>query len=170
MKCLVLSAWCLVLGVAPSVARADAENLPRNPFWPQNYEGMRYPIGLEPRFKPEPEIERQAPVVTTNAAILAKQAASAAQAEEAMKKRADPLEDPVWEKAVKTLEFGATMSFSSNGVSRAAVSINDRIYSVGDLISSNHEDHRFTWRVESLSSDGKIKLKRINYRKIGTNQ
>jgi len=177
MKCRVpnaerrtLCALCLTLGVSCLAARVSAdEALPRNPFWPQDYESMRYPITLEPRIKPEPMPERKSPVVTTNAVLLARQAASAAKAEAEKKRRADPLENPVWEKAVKVLRFGSTMNYCENGRSQAAIAINDRTYAVGDLLSANFEDCRFTWRLESLSTDGKIKLKRITYRKIGTN-
>jgi len=166
MKSLLLSAWCLAMGVAPSVVRADDEILPRNPFWPQGYEGTRYPITLEPRFKPTPE---EMPVVRTNVVTRASLAAAAARAEAERKKLDDPLENPVWTNAVKVLDFSASLSFTSNGQSKAAVMINNRAYAVGDLVSENCGDTRFTWRIESLSSDGKIKLKRITYRKIGTN-
>jgi len=175
MRRLMLAVWCLALGAASSTVRAQEEILPRNPFWPQGYEGVRYPITLEPRFKPEP-IAEPPPVVSTNAVsnavagVVSNAVSDAVSARAAAKARLrDPLEDPIWTNAVKSLDFGATVSYSGGGKTLASISINDRVYDVGDLVSSNFESHRFTWRIESLSSDRKLKLKRINYRKIGTN-
>jgi len=155
MKRFAISCWLLAVG-SWSVARAEGE-LPRNPFWPQDYEGTRYAISAVPRFKPKPP----EPVETN---IVKKSAI-----QQSPSQKTDLTEDPVWNEAVKSLHFGSTLGFCANGKSQAAVLINDRVYAVGDLVSANFTGRRFTWKIESLSTDGKIKLKRITYRKIETN-
>jgi len=168
-----LTVFCILA----SAATWGAEG-PRNPFWPQDYEGIRHPITTEARVKPKPKQTATAKAAAKAKARAAAQqkadqarkappdadaaAEAAAKAREAAR-RAE--EDRRWQAARHTLRFGGTMGF--NGA-RSAITINDRIYSPGDYISCNHGDLRFTWKIEALSNDGKITLRRIKYGTIKT--
>ena len=46
--------------------------------------------------------------------------------------------------------------------------LNGLAYGDGDLISVNHGDHRFTWRVKGLTSKDTIKLVRVRVKEIET--
>jgi len=176
MRCFVrVGCWLLVVGSccvalaasAPTPARgqepAADEILPRNPFWPVGYNGKRYPISAEPRLK----YGHMTATGTNGVAEVSGEATG--DAAYAMGVGNDLTEDPIWGDAVATLRFGATLAYADNDRSQSAIAINGRIYAVGDLVSINFKGHRLTWRVENLSSEGKITLKRLTYRKIGPN-
>jgi len=156
VKGAILLPFLLVLVALPCLAR---EALPRNPFWPQGVSGRRYPISAEPRFR----LDVQTPATNDVKAVGAELFGEGSSA-------ADPTDDPIWAGATKALRFGSTLNFQTAERTQSAVTINGRIYAVGELVSVNYVGHRFTWRIESLSSDGKIRLKRITYRNIGLNQ
>jgi len=146
----------------------QSDELPRDPFWPQGYEGTRYPITLEPRVKPKPRavaptVARKNPTVAsvraqTDAEEKAKAAARAAE------------EEKLWSLARKSLHFGGTMGFNSANGTNAAIAINDRIYATGDFVSCNCGDLRFTWQIDAIAPDGKIKLRRVKHISLKGNQ
>jgi len=160
MKRFVARASCFallgLLATGLSTA-ATAEDLPRNPFWPQGYDGKRYPISAEPRY----HLSHRRGVSTNSLALANSAATSAAGLFD------ESSNDAIWSEALATLRFGATLAFSDSDRTQAAIEINDRVYAVGDLVSTNFKGHRLTWRVESFSSEGKVALKRLTYRKIG---
>jgi len=160
---LAIGGWCLAAfgeAVAPS-----SDIPPRNPFWPQGYEGVYYPITCEPRVKPKPKPKAVPRAVKVEAErkteqTLQKQADAAAQAREAAR-RAE--ENRLWQTARDSLSFGGTMGYYVNGRQETAITINGRTYVPDDLVSSNCNGLRFTWRIKSVSSDGKISLQRVKF-------
>jgi len=176
-RIIVLSTAAIALGAMGDVL----PNLPRNPFWPQGYDGTRYPITTEPRIKPQ-----TAPVDQLNGigdkgaangegprlSAIDAEALAKRQAEEAARQAAEAArqaEDRVWGNARKALKFGATLNFSIGESDRTTVIINKRSYAAGDYVSANVGEERFTWRVESITSDGKLRLKRIKHITIQRN-
>lgn len=140
-----------------------AATLPlRNPFWPVGYEGEREIISDEPRVQAKAPVEAipEPAVAETATAVVAPPVDAAALAAEE-ENRASRL----WVAARKTLRIGGTLKLEG-AENRQAVSINGRIYSDGDLVSVNHEDRRFTWRVKGLSQGGTLKLQRIKFRPL----
>lgn len=142
-----------------------AEELPRNPFWAFDYEGIRYPITLEPRFKSQP---KAAPM--KRKVVERPKAPNATEEERAREAARLAAEERLWTGARTNLHFGATMGFSSDKGEGHAITINDRIYTVGNFISCNCDDKRFTWKIEAITSDGKIKLSRVKYSLIKSEQ
>ena len=57
-----------------------------------------------------------------------------------------------------------------NGVSKVSdgylAIINTEAKAVGELVTINYGGMRYSWRVESVTSDGKVKLKRISAEKV----
>ena len=132
----------------------------RNPFWPVGYAGEREAITDEPKIviKPAPETPSEEDTKTSvNAETVA---AAAAAAEEA---KAVNSADRHWIDARKSLKFGGTMRIAGG---RQSVSINGNIYADGDLISINHGHRRYTWRVRTLTQNGRLKLERVKCREL----
>ena len=75
-------------------------------------------------------------------------------------------EAKLWIAARKALKIGGTMRTTDEKGSHQSVTINGRIYGDGDLISSNHEGRRFTWRVKNLTESGTLKLVRVRVREL----
>jgi len=166
MRKVLLASMLLSLWSCPA-----EDELPRNPFWPQDFEGERHPITIEPRFKPKPkELPVRKPAADRLRAAAPTNRVSAAQAALAAAEQKRQLEEKLWAEARRTLNFGSAFSFNSGKQSTTAVTINGRSYVVGDLVSKNVGDNRFTWSVESVSADGKLKLKRLKYRSLKTNE
>jgi len=160
MKGILLATVLIGFGLACPAG----EGLPRNPFWPLGYEGMRYPITTEPRIKP---LSREVPSPTAKPKTKDESAAEAARkaAEEARQK-----EEQLWSEAIRKLDFGTSVHFASTRATGSSVTIDGKCYGVGDLISKNVDNKRFTWSVEEISSDGKLKLKRLQYRSLRKNE
>jgi len=155
-----LTLLCILFAGA---AFAVEDTLVRNPFWPQGYEGLRYPITTEPRVKPKPK-PKPTQAETVRKAVKDGRTQAAAAEKAAREREAARLaeEDRRWQVARSALAFGGIMSFKGPGGTRqTAVTINDRIYAPGDLVSANCGGMRFTWKVEDISSKGKIKLRRV---------
>ena len=158
----------------------------RNPFWPIGYEGTRETISPEVRERPKSADslgQRASCPLTGNAAILAatkkkaaaekaaKEAAEKAAAEKAAKEAAARAEaerkkreisSAHWNAARATLKFGGRVKLrEDDAIQNTSVVINGKVYSDGDLISITHDSRRFTWRVEGLSDNNKLKLARV---------
>lgn len=122
----------------------------RNPFWPIGYEGEKTIIS------PNAVVARPEPVVVDP--ILA--AASPENQNDA-----NITTSHHWIQARKTLKIGGSViAKEKNGKTRTCIVINSYPYADGDLISINHEERRFTWRVSGLSDDGVLRLERVRVR------
>ena len=157
----------------------------RNPFWPIGYEGTRETISPEVRERPKPAIVDPAklppPITAAERAArdaakaaaekAAKEAAEKAAAEKAAKEAAARAEaerkkreisSVHWAAARATLKFGGRVKLrEDDSIQNTSVVINGKVYSDGDLISITHDSRRFTWRVEGLSDNNKLKLVRV---------
>ncbi len=127
----------------------------RNPFWPIGYEGEREAISAEPRVAvkaaPEPKEEVQT--------------AKSQQESRQMEMKRDTSRN--WVAARKTLRIGGTvLAKQPDGSTRSSVFINGRDYVDNDLVSVNHDGHRFTWRVTGLTGKGTLKLERVRSRPL----
>jgi len=168
----------LVLVTALAALPLVAEDLPRNPFWPLGYEGVRRPISALPRFptvqKPLPgtpeakkEAERAAKAETVKKEKAKSAAKAKAEAERKAKEAAEKAENDLWDAAGKSMRFGGTMNLvSANGAPCRVFTINGRPYSAGDLISVNSGSFRFTWKLKELAGDGKLRLERVKRRPL----
>jgi len=170
MRHLLIPVIAGVLAVASQVAVAEDEPV-RNPFWPQDYEGTRYPITVTPRIKLQPKEEMLSARARLAKKVLAlSPEAAAAKATQLAVAKAKAKEDQLWKDARATLKFGAQLHFADAKRSGSAITINDRAYGVGDLISTNLGDERFTWSVEAISTEGKITLKRRQHKPLRKNE
>ena len=127
----------------------------RNPFWPIGYEGEREAISAEPRVAvkaaPEPKEEVQ----------------TAKSQQETRQKEMKRDTSRNWVAAKKTLRIGGTvLAKQPDGSTRSSVFINGRDYVDNDLVSINHDGHRFTWRVTGLTEKGTLKLERVRSRPL----
>ena len=127
----------------------------RNPFWPIGYEGEREAISAEPRVvvkaAPEPKEEVQ----------------TAKSQQETRQKEMKRDTSRNWVAARKTLRIGGTvLAKQPDGSTRSSVFINGRDYVDNDLVSINHDGHRFTWRVTGLTEKGTLKLERVRSRPL----
>ena len=117
----------------------------RNPFWPIGFEGTREIISAEPTVD----------VDTATAGAVARSS--------------QIISDRHWSEARKTLRTGGiTVITGPDGTRRQCIMLNGLAYGDGDLISVNHGDHRFTWRVKGLTSKDTIKLVRVRVKEIET--
>lgn len=132
----------------------------RNPFWPVGYTGEREAISDKPKIEikttAETVSEEDTKTSVTAEAIAAYNETSNDQQYEAK----------LWIAARKALKIGGTMRTTDEKGSHQSVTINGRIYGDGDLISSNHEGRRFTWRVKNLTESGTLKLVRVRVREL----
>jgi len=133
----------------------------RNPFWPVGHVGEREAITDKPRIQVKATAENTTED-DTKTSVTAE--AIAAAAEEALDDT--QYTDRLWIAARKELRIGGTMRTNDEKGSHQSVTINDRIYADGDLISFNHNGRRFTWRVKSLTEGGTLKLIRVRVREI----
>ena len=134
----------------------------RNPFWPIGYEGKMEEITAEPKVDVQVSATSDADETTT-AAAAAKVAAQAASAAEDSRK----VSSRAWSEAKKTLKISGTMTITDpDGSTRHAIIINGFTYGDGDLISTNHNGHRFTWRVSGLTTEGALRLRRAKVREL----
>ena len=131
----------------------------RNPFWPIGWEGTREPIQADPVV--EVEVAQQADGDDTATAAVAA----------ALAKTSREVSNRSWIEAKKTLRVsGTTVVKAPDGTSRQSLIINNLIYGDGDLISTNHDGHRFTWRVKRLTDGGTLKLVRVRARELEENE
>ena len=130
----------------------------RNPFWPIGYEGVKEEISAEP--KVEVHTTTTETDDTATAGAVAQAAAQAAIAAQVVSSR-------TWAEARKTLRIsGTTTVTDKHGRKRHSVIINGLTYGDGDLISINHEGHRFTWRVQGLTEGATLRLVRIRAKDV----
>ena len=126
----------------------------RNPFWPIGFEGTREIISAEP-------------TVDVKAAIAPSDDDTATAG--AVARSSQIISDRHWSEARKTLRTGGiTVITGPDGSRRQCIMLNGLAYGDGDLISVNHGDHRFTWRVKGLTSKDTIKLVRVRVKEIET--
>lgn len=128
----------------------------RNPFWPIGYEGEREEISADPKVEVQSVIGADGEEIAT-AATAAALAASSQQ-----------ISARSWQEARKTLHITGTTVFTDRQTlrQRQSVIINGNTYGDGDLISINHEGHRFTWRVRGLTEGATLKLERIRVKAL----
>lgn len=127
----------------------------RNPFWPIGYEGVREVISAEPVVE-----VKNTTTTTEEDTATAAMAAMAAQSSQTISARQ-------WVEARKSLRISGLVIVTENdGTKRQCAMINGLAYGDGDLISTNHNGRRFTWRVEGLTKGATIKLKRVRAKKI----
>ncbi|MBQ6137394.1 MAG: hypothetical protein IJI73_08500 [Kiritimatiellae bacterium] len=128
----------------------------RNPFWPIGYEGEKEEITAEPI------VEVQ---ITTNAE--GEETATAAAAAE-LAKTSLVVSPRNWAEARKTLRISGTtvVTDQKTHTRRQAVIINGLTYGNGDLISINHDGHRFTWRIQGLTEGATIRLVRVRAKSL----
>ena len=127
----------------------------RNPFWPIGYEGEREAISAEPR-------------VAVKAAPEPKEEVQTAKSQHETRQREMKRDTSRnWVAARKTLRIGGTvLAKQPDGSTRSSVFINGRDYVDNDLVSINHDGHRFTWRVTGLTEKGTLKLERVRSRPL----
>ena len=127
----------------------------RNPFWPIGYEGEREAISAEPR-------------VVVKAAPEPKEEVQTAKSQQETRQREMKRDTSRnWVAARKTLRIGGTvLAKQPDGSTRSSVFINGRDYVDNDLVSINHDGHRFTWRVTGLTEKGTLKLERVRSRPL----
>lgn len=127
----------------------------RNPFWPIGYEGEREAISAEPR-------------VAVKAAPEPKEEVQTAKSQQETRQREMKRDTSRnWVAAKKTLRIGGTvLAKQPDGSTRSSVFINGRDYVDNDLVSINHDGHRFTWRVTGLTEKGTLKLERVRSRPL----
>lgn len=129
----------------------------RNPFWPIGYEGVREVISAEPT------VDLKAAASAEDETATAASDAIAAQAAQTPQVNANRL----WIEARKTLRIGGIATVTDNdGTRHNCIMINGLAYGNGDLISTNHENHRFTWRVQGLTKGETVKLTRVRMREL----
>lgn len=128
----------------------------RNPFWPIGYEGEREVISSEPKVEVQ-TVTGQDGEETATAATAAALAATSQQ-----------ISARSWQEARKTLRItGTTVVTDRQTLSqRQSVIINGNTYGDGDLISTNHDGHRFTWRVRGLTDGATLKLERVRVKEL----
>lgn len=127
----------------------------RNPFWPIGYEGVREEISAEPKVE-----------VSTSAYGDGEDTTTAATAA-ALARTSQTISAHHWAEARKTLRISGTATLTAaNGTKKHGVIINGHTYGNGDLISINHEDHRFTWRIQGLTEGATLKLIRVRAKEI----
>lgn len=131
----------------------------RNPFWPIGYEGVKEVISTEPKI--------EAPAVAASEVDDTATAGAEAQAAEQAAIAAQVVSSRTWAEARKTLRISGTTTITdAKGRKRNSAIINGLTYGDGDLISINHEGHRFTWRVQGLTEGVTLRLIRIRAKDI----
>ena len=128
----------------------------RNPFWPIGYEGVKEEITAEPLVEVQVTTEANGEDTAT--------AATAA----ALAKTSQAISPRSWAEARKTLKISGTtvVTDMKTRTRRQALIINGNTYGNGDLISINHDGHRFTWRLQGLTEGATIRLERVRARSL----
>ena len=124
----------------------------RNPFWPIGFAGEREVISAEP-------------TVEVNIAAVPTDEDTATAG--AVARSSQTISDRHWSDARKTLKTsGIVVITGQDGAKRQCILINGLAYGDGDLVSVNHNGHRFTWRVKGLTNRDTIKLVRVRVKTI----
>ncbi len=133
--------------------------LVRNPFWPIDYDGPFERISAEARIAvATAENEHEAEADTTTSAVVAAR-------EEA--RTALGVQSRKWMDARKRLRIsGTATALDAGGREKQSVIINGYTYGSGDLISVNHDGHRFTWRIEGFVPGEALRLVRVKVRQL----
>lgn len=131
----------------------------RNPFWPIGYEGELEVISADPKVEIQSAAAAEGEEIAT-AATAATAAALAATSQKTSARR--------WQEARKTLRISGTTVVTDQQTfrQRQSVIINGYTYGDGDLISVNHEGHRFTWRIRGLTEGATLKLERVRVKEL----
>lgn len=133
----------------------------RNPFWPIGFDGVKEAISDEPK------VEAAAPAAAGEADDDTATGGAAAQAAALAELDAHTVSARHWAEARKTLRISGTTTVTDRkGRKRHSVIINGLTYGDGDLISINHDGHRFTWRVNGLTEGSTLRLYRIRAKDI----
>lgn len=123
----------------------------RNPCWPIGHAGAKEPILDSPKL-----VVRETAHGGFESRL--KEVLDASAEEENL----DAVEtERCWQAARKALKIRGRIRSGA----RVAITVNDRIYVDGNLISVNHEGRRFTWRITGLSEDS-LKLQRLRMRRL----
>ena len=152
------------------IAAAAAATMPlRDPFWPAGYEGERRAISAELRYERAAVPAEEPKPAETNVA----EKAEASQAQAEAQERAWRAREMAgrWSAALKTLRFGgAIKAQSADAKAGLVVLVNGRAYADGDLVRTDHEGDRFTWRVVKSDAERKLKLSRVGAVALGANK
>lgn len=149
--------------MSATIAILLAATIPlRNPFWPVDYKGVPETIYDEPKVVAKPQVEQAVVEEEKTPEVNEALTAAAAAAKNDQPEDDALLENKMWIAARKSLKIGGTLK---NG-KRQALTINGHIYADGDLVSTNYESYRFTWRVKGLTQGGTLKLIRVKIREI----
>lgn len=124
----------------------------RNPFWPDGYKGKAEAILDEPKIAVKAQDEAQ----SEEDAKTSVNAETIAAAEEAADEQAET--DRRWIAARGKLKIGGTMKTEDG---RQSVTINGNIYRDGDVVILDVGESRFYWRVQGLTGNGTLKLRRL---------
>jgi len=161
----------------------------RDPFWPVGFEGKRWAISVSPRCRESKVTGEAADKAAAEAksaaeAISKRLAENESRLDEAdnVRRRAEENErlakaaaeraaadrkaremEARWSEALKTLRFGgAIQSRSDEGdAERAAVLINGRARTEGDIVRVDFNGYRFAWRIVKSADDRKLMLERV---------
>jgi len=167
---LLLAATCLA-----------AEERVRNPFWPQGFEGMRYPISAQPRYPTRPDSALEAALLpptlkpgetlktVTNSigrVMQVVESENETNPTDGAARTPQQVEDDQWKTARQLLHHANTLSFEEGGRRRQSVVINGRVYADGDLVSVNSEANRFTWIVRGVTTNGTLRVERLKKRML----
>ena len=136
----------------------------RNPFWPVGYTGEREPIVDEPRVRVAAAASEETAEEDTKTGATDDEAIAEAEAQEQENGQGF---DRLWIKARKQLKIGSTLKLDGNNT-RQAITINDKIYADGDLVSFNCNGYRFTWKIKQLTDNNTLRLQRIKARELKT--
>lgn len=127
----------------------------RNPFWPIGFAG-------------ELEVISADPIVDVKATASSSEDETATAG--AAARSSQTVSDRHWSEARKTIKTGGiTVVTGQDGKRRQCIMLNGLAYGDGDLISINHNGHRFTWRVKGLTNRDTIKLVRVRVKTIDEN-
>ncbi len=126
----------------------------RNPFWPIGHQGVREVISADP--------------VVDVSAVQAPSEDETATAG-AVARSSQTVSDRQWADARRSLRIGGIVVLNNpDGTRRQCVMINGLAYGDGDLVSTNHNGRRFTWRIKGLTKNDTIRLVRVRARKADT--
>ena len=124
----------------------------RNPFWPIGFTGELEVISAEP-------------IVDVKAAVAPSEEDTATAG--AVARSSQTVSDRNWSEARKTIKTGGIIVVTGpDGKRRQCIMLNGLAYGDGDLISINHNGHRFTWRVKGLTNRDTIKLLRVRVKAL----
>ena len=138
------------------IAAALAATPPvRDPFWPAGYEGVRHVISAEPRCVAE-GVSETGPEAGDGEAKAPEADLDWAHRAELARQQLEM--DRRWNEAARLLKVDGVVRLASGP---AAVLINGRARSEGDLVRVDHDGYRFVWRVMRSENENKLRLGRV---------